>query len=338
MDSPNAKANTSTGSTNHTEPVGSNRSSPDRCPSWNTHTSAPKLAPSDSTFMTRAFTGTTTEPVIRNSSTNVASATNPRTSGRREISACLASTVSAACPVTSVSNGAGRDRIDATSRKDASVSATARGTTSTRATRGPVATTSARTTPGSVRRRSRYAAYADRGTPASRTATTWIGSDVCPGKCRCTASKNWRLSEDRGRYRESVSWVRAWANGATSRTSPAMRTGTRIAARRWTSLEIRKNAPWPSARAAAGRILRPQIESSAGTSVTAAAIATTTTPMPPYATDRNPPVRNSSPESDAVTVSPENTMVRARGGHGPFDGLGHVEPPGPFLPEPADRQ
>ncbi len=56
--------------------------------------------------------------------------------------------------------------------------------------------------------------------------------------------------------------------------------------------------------------LRPQIDSSAGTSVTAAAMATTTTPMPPYATDRNPPVRNSSPESDAVTVSPENTMVR----------------------------
>ena len=51
-----------------------------------------------------------------------------------------------------------------------------------------------------------------------------------------------------------------------------------------------------------GLILRPQIDSSAGTSVTAAAIATTTTPRPPYAIDRSPPVKNSSPASETVNV------------------------------------
>ena len=61
-----------TGITRSSEPGGSKPSSAGRCPSWNTQTSAPNVAPSDSTFITIALTGSTTEPVIRNSSTNVA--------------------------------------------------------------------------------------------------------------------------------------------------------------------------------------------------------------------------------------------------------------------------
>ena len=49
-------------------PTASKPSRPDRWPSWNTHTSTPNVAPSDSTFITTALTATTTEPVIRNSS------------------------------------------------------------------------------------------------------------------------------------------------------------------------------------------------------------------------------------------------------------------------------
>ena len=53
-------------------PVGVNRSSPDRCPSWKIQTITPNVADSDSTFIKIAFTGSTTDPNARNSSTNVA--------------------------------------------------------------------------------------------------------------------------------------------------------------------------------------------------------------------------------------------------------------------------
>jgi hypothetical protein len=49
-------------------------SRPDRWPSWKIHTSAPKVAPRDRMFMAMALSGTSTEPVIRKSSTIVASA------------------------------------------------------------------------------------------------------------------------------------------------------------------------------------------------------------------------------------------------------------------------
>ena len=57
-------------------PVGVKPSRPDRCPSWKIQTSAPNDAASDSTFITIALTGSTTEPNARNSSTSV---TRPRT-------------------------------------------------------------------------------------------------------------------------------------------------------------------------------------------------------------------------------------------------------------------
>src|SRR3954447_1087623 len=181
IESPKANEKIRTGITNHTEPVESKSSRPDRCPSWNTHTSAPKLAPSDSTFISSALTGTTTEPVMRNSSTKVASATNPRTKGSRDSSAALSSTVSAARPVTKVGNGVSTARMTLTSRNDAAVSATDRGTTSMRTTSPALAVTSSRTTPGRDRSRSTNDAYAESGTPSVRTATTRTGSSVNAG-------------------------------------------------------------------------------------------------------------------------------------------------------------
>ena len=59
-------------------PVGVKLSSPDRWPSWKIHTTTPNVADSDSTFITIALTGSTTEPNARNSSTNVASADDQR--------------------------------------------------------------------------------------------------------------------------------------------------------------------------------------------------------------------------------------------------------------------
>ena len=58
-----------------TKPVGVKSRNPDRWPSWKIHTSAPNEAPSDSTFMSTALTGSTTEPNARNSSTNVVATT-----------------------------------------------------------------------------------------------------------------------------------------------------------------------------------------------------------------------------------------------------------------------
>jgi hypothetical protein len=64
-----------------TPPAGRRPAKPSSHPSWNTHTSTPRHAPSDTAFISSAFTGTSTDPVIRNSSTNVASATTPTASG-----------------------------------------------------------------------------------------------------------------------------------------------------------------------------------------------------------------------------------------------------------------
>ncbi len=55
-------------------PVGAKCSSPARCPCWKTQTTTPKVAASESTFITMALTGSTTEPKARNSSTKVAAA------------------------------------------------------------------------------------------------------------------------------------------------------------------------------------------------------------------------------------------------------------------------
>ena len=82
MDSPNAIANTSTGVVTLRLPSASVPTSPPRWPSWNTQTSAPKPAPRLSRFITNALTGTTTDPVNRNSRTKVASTTSPIAHGQ----------------------------------------------------------------------------------------------------------------------------------------------------------------------------------------------------------------------------------------------------------------
>ena len=58
-------------------PVGVKSSRPSRWPSWKTQTSTPSEAPSETTLISSALTGITTEPVMRNSRTRVPSATRP---------------------------------------------------------------------------------------------------------------------------------------------------------------------------------------------------------------------------------------------------------------------
>src|ERR1700731_4126620 len=71
MDRPKMIAAMRIGMVGSMDPVGVNCSSRDRCPHWKIHTTTPNVAPSDSTFITIAFRGRTTDPKARNSSTNV---------------------------------------------------------------------------------------------------------------------------------------------------------------------------------------------------------------------------------------------------------------------------
>ena len=73
--------NNSTGMLATSVPVGVVPSAP-RWPSWKIHTSAPNAAVNDNTLSTKAFSGRTTLPVNRNSSTNVIAAITASTSGK----------------------------------------------------------------------------------------------------------------------------------------------------------------------------------------------------------------------------------------------------------------
>ena len=83
------------------EPVGVNRSRPDRCPHWKIHTTTPNVADSDSTFITIALTGSTTEPKARNSSTNVETPTSSAIQGSVAPRLASSSTSPAVVPPTS---------------------------------------------------------------------------------------------------------------------------------------------------------------------------------------------------------------------------------------------
>ena len=82
------------------EPVGLNRSRPDRCPHWKIQTTTPNVADSDSTFITIAFSGSTTEPNARNSSTNVETQTSSAIQGSVEPRLLSSSTSPAVVPPT----------------------------------------------------------------------------------------------------------------------------------------------------------------------------------------------------------------------------------------------
>ena len=82
-------------------------SSDDRWPSWKIQTTAPKDAVSDSTFITTALTGSTTEPKARNSRTRVTPTTNRPIHGRVAPRLASRSRRSAARPPTRTSAPAG---------------------------------------------------------------------------------------------------------------------------------------------------------------------------------------------------------------------------------------
>src|SRR5680860_1479603 len=85
-----------------------------RWPYWKTQTTTPSDAPSETTLSSNAFSGTSSEPVIANSSANVASTTMPIAHGASADVASTKSTRPAAWPVTQVSNSGRSERRAAT--------------------------------------------------------------------------------------------------------------------------------------------------------------------------------------------------------------------------------
>jgi hypothetical protein len=71
-----------------------------RWPSWKTHTSAPKAAVNDKTFITNAFSGKTTLPVRRNSRIRVTTAMIDSTTGSLDVTASELSRLICAHPVS----------------------------------------------------------------------------------------------------------------------------------------------------------------------------------------------------------------------------------------------
>ena len=80
---------------------------PPRCPSWKIHTIAPNAALSERTSSANAFSGITTLPVSRNSSTNMITPISASTTGRVEVMASTLSRLIWAMPVNSTAAGAG---------------------------------------------------------------------------------------------------------------------------------------------------------------------------------------------------------------------------------------
>ena len=121
--------NSSTGVKTLMVPVGVKWSRRAKWPSWKTKTSAPNVAERLSTLSSKAFTGTSRLPTIRNRSTKVLTATSASASGRRRPRTALPSTRRAESPPTRTGNGAGVARTAFTSFSPAGENGSTDGTT-----------------------------------------------------------------------------------------------------------------------------------------------------------------------------------------------------------------
>ena len=192
------------------------------------------MAPSDSTFITIALTGTTTEPVIRNSSTNVATTTMPTANGSRDVIESRRSTISAGSPPTCTGKPGSRSRTSSTTAWAVRplVSPSAWISTRVDAWRRDTSLVDDGLDHAGRARRSRSSHTATRGSSGATSASACTGSAVTAGKRASIASATWRVSDDSGSALTPVSSNRACRNGAASRTRPTPTTTTTSTARR----------------------------------------------------------------------------------------------------------
>ena len=223
----------STGIHRSSAPTESKLRKPARCPSWKIHTKAPKLAHRLRMFMTTALIGTMIEPVIRNSSTSVATITMRAAHGRRSLSRVLMSISSAAMPPTSVSKLGCAPRSCATSSDASAPCEVPVGVTSTTVRPGGLSGRMAvPATPGMVESCSYQARNS--ALSASVSAITVTGSVPRAGNRSARVSATSRTSEERGRVRASPISKRALRNGTPSRTRNAMAAAPTATAWLWT--------------------------------------------------------------------------------------------------------
>ena len=226
---------TRTGIHRSSAPTESKPSGPDRYPSWKTSFKAPKLAQRLRTFMTRALTGMTTDPVIRNSSSRVASATTTAAIGSRAPSRDLTSASSAAGPPTCTSKAGRSVRMRSTSAVAAGPWLVPVGTKSTTVVpAGVPGRTAVPATPGVPAMSAIHAVAA--GSVGSTAAMTVTGSVPRAGNRSASTSAVARASDERGRVRASPFSNRAPRNGvpsstSTTATAPPTATGRRCTRR-----------------------------------------------------------------------------------------------------------
>src|ERR1700710_1950231 len=102
MDSPNSTTKRNSGSQETTVPVDVKPSRPSARVDWNTSTSTPQAAPTDSRVSTAAMSATAIERNATVSTTTVSRSTNPNTSGSREAMVAPKSALNAVSPATPV--------------------------------------------------------------------------------------------------------------------------------------------------------------------------------------------------------------------------------------------
>ncbi len=167
-------------------PVGVKPSRPDRCPSWKIQTIAPNVAVRLRTLSSSALTGTRRLPVIRNSSTNVATAISASVHGRTARTDAFVSTSVADSPATENANGAAVARMSRTSRSPAAECGSTLGTTDSQVPAVPrtgmswsTGASSTTCTPASCRACTKASAWS-RSTSATRPRPSRSSSDSPP--------------------------------------------------------------------------------------------------------------------------------------------------------------
>ncbi len=200
-------------------------SSPDRCPSWKIQTIAPNEAVSDSTFISSALTGSTTEPNARNSSSTVAPATISAMYGSSRPRLPSRSDSTAVSPPTSTlpPGGGGSARTRSTIARASADMGSPVKPRSTFAVPSRSATTVAEVTPGTVLTSpTQVGSAAGSAGPTVGTVTTaWIGLVALAGKSRSSVSATCRLSVPAGSALASMPPNVTRRNGRPSTSSTA---------------------------------------------------------------------------------------------------------------------
>ncbi|GLH96031.1 hypothetical protein Pa4123_13040 [Phytohabitans aurantiacus] len=278
----------------------------------------PNVAASETTFMTTALTGTTREPVIRNSSTSIARAVSPMAIGRRPVSRPVRSRRSAASPVTHDRSPGGRSsRIRSTRSHTVPPCGSPRTSNSTMDISGDSgAAGRTRATSGSGRQRDAHSSSA-RGDVEASTVTLATGGR--PNR-RTSASATSTPSIDRGRLSTVSRRTEVGSAGAVAASSTADVARATSSGRRCTRPARRAKKP-ASAPLSGGRIRRAPCRagrihlrsrpSRPAVRVRDASIATTAMDMPAMPRADSPGTPNVSiPTSDVATVRALNRMVR----------------------------